>query len=354
MAATSTTLFFTHGSSDKEYRASIEPSGDGWMVNFAFGRRGSALKAGTKTQSPVSLDKAKAIYDKLLREKIAKGYTEAESGMRYAGTSLAGRDSGLLPQLPSPMAPGDLEWLLNAPDWVAQEKFDGENRIVKISDTVQGINRKGLYVPVPKYWQDTRAVSTDAVTIVCGEDMGEYLAAFDLIQLDGVDLRQAPYPERHKALCEFAAQAMIGWVKVARYAATPGTKRAMLASVEADDGEGIVFKQSSSAFTEGRSTLALKHKFQESSTFIVTEVNNQRSVRLGLINAAGTVEDLGNVTIPANHDIPAVETLVEVQYMYRYEAGALMQPKYKGQRYDIDRSDCTTSQISRIKAKLAA
>lgn len=51
----STTLFFKEGGSDKVYQASIEERDAGYVVNFAFGRRGAALKAGTKTAAPVSL-----------------------------------------------------------------------------------------------------------------------------------------------------------------------------------------------------------------------------------------------------------------------------------------------------------
>lgn len=35
------TLYYCEGSSDKVYQASIEPQGELFVVNFAFGRRGS-------------------------------------------------------------------------------------------------------------------------------------------------------------------------------------------------------------------------------------------------------------------------------------------------------------------------
>jgi hypothetical protein len=49
----STTLYYCEGSSDKIYQASIEPKEDAFVVTFAFGRRGSTLNTGTKTQAPV-------------------------------------------------------------------------------------------------------------------------------------------------------------------------------------------------------------------------------------------------------------------------------------------------------------
>ena len=46
------TLYFRQGASDKIYQAAIEPAGGGYTVNFAYGRRGTTLSTGTKTQSP--------------------------------------------------------------------------------------------------------------------------------------------------------------------------------------------------------------------------------------------------------------------------------------------------------------
>jgi len=45
-------LYFRQGSSDKVCHAQIEASGTGVVVNFAFGRRGSAIQSGTKTSNP--------------------------------------------------------------------------------------------------------------------------------------------------------------------------------------------------------------------------------------------------------------------------------------------------------------
>ena len=70
------TLYYREGSSDKVYQAAIEPAGEWFVVNFAYGRRGSTLTTGTKTSSPVDYDTAKKIFTKLVNEKKAKGYTE--------------------------------------------------------------------------------------------------------------------------------------------------------------------------------------------------------------------------------------------------------------------------------------
>ena len=95
----STSLYYREGSSDKEYHARLEPKDNGFVVTFAYGRRGSTLTTGTKTSAPVYYDAALMIFEKLVREKKAKGYTEGENGTPYQHSDKASQVSGLVPQL---------------------------------------------------------------------------------------------------------------------------------------------------------------------------------------------------------------------------------------------------------------
>ena len=52
------TLYYRQGSSDKVYQCRIELAGKRFVVNFAYGRRGSTLNTGTKTNVPVDYDSA--------------------------------------------------------------------------------------------------------------------------------------------------------------------------------------------------------------------------------------------------------------------------------------------------------
>jgi bifunctional non-homologous end joining protein LigD len=87
----STTLYYKDGNSDKVYSVAVVPSGNGFVVNFAFGRRGTTLQTGTKTASAGDFDAAQKIYDKLIREKTAKGYTPGEDGTPYRPTKRLAR-----------------------------------------------------------------------------------------------------------------------------------------------------------------------------------------------------------------------------------------------------------------------
>ena len=121
MSAESATLYYRDRVSDKVYQASLAQKNGGWVVNFAFGRRGATLQTGTKTTKPVPFEKAKAIYDKLVREKTGKGYTPGPDGTPYQYTDNEQRATGLLPQLLNPIDAVEAARLLNDPAWWMQE-----------------------------------------------------------------------------------------------------------------------------------------------------------------------------------------------------------------------------------------
>ncbi len=146
----SITLYFREGASDKVYQANLEPGNGGWSVHFAYGRRGSTLSTGTKTRTPVSREEALRIYDKLVREKISKGYTPGEDGIPYQGAADK-TDTGIRPQLLTAVDDEDLPRLLADDAFVLQPKLDGRRLLLrKEGNTIIGINRKGLECGLPE------------------------------------------------------------------------------------------------------------------------------------------------------------------------------------------------------------
>lgn len=72
-----TTLHFQDTTSDKIYEVDLCQVGeDRYLVNFRYGRRGTNLKEGTKTDTPVTLPQAEKAFDKLVAEKTKKGYRD--------------------------------------------------------------------------------------------------------------------------------------------------------------------------------------------------------------------------------------------------------------------------------------
>lgn len=345
-------LYFTEGSSDKVYNAMLTQRDGGWVVNFAYGRRGKALTTGTKTEKPVGYAAAEKIFEKLVREKTAKGYTPDASGAAYTGTEHANEASGLVPQLPTAITEAFLEVRLDDPAYGLQEKRDGENRMLKIAadGTVRGINRRGLYVDIPQAWAHAPQASE---CVIAGEHMmGDQFDAFDLLEDAGEDLRALPYSERHARLKALAGRLeAAAWFSVLPMSLASDAKRARLARLRELQAEGVVLRKLDAPFEGGRSAAALKFKFLDSATCIVVRHNQQRSVVVGLLAADGNLEELGSVTIPPSETVPPVDALVEIRYLYRFEAGCFEQPVFLRQRADMTRSDATVEQIARIKRK---
>lgn len=70
-----TKLVFSEGRSEKVYEIDLcEVQVNGFVVNFRYGKRGSALKDGSKTVAPVKRDEADRVFDKLVRDKLESGY----------------------------------------------------------------------------------------------------------------------------------------------------------------------------------------------------------------------------------------------------------------------------------------
>ncbi|MFA5711730.1 WGR domain-containing protein [Mycolicibacterium sp.] len=338
-------LYFRQGNSDKEYHARLESQDDGFVVNFAYGRRGSSLTTGTKTSSPVEYAKAVAIFDKLVQGKQSKGYTPGEDGTPYQHTSSDRQASGLLPQLLNVAEEADVARIVADPAWCMQEKFDGRRMMLRKSgDTVEAINKLGLVVGVSAAVARA-AGSIDGDFILDGEVIGDVLYAFDIFEYAGNDLREKPYHERYRILLDLIALNLDDAIAPTHNWTSQCDKRRKLAELRDAKAEGVVFKRLDAPYSPGRPNSGgpqLKFKFVETLSALVTAVNTQRSVGLSLHGDDG-LTFVGNVTIPANHDVPAIGEVVEVRYLYA--APALYQPVYLGVRDDILPAECVMAQV---------
>ncbi len=343
----STRLFYRDGSSDKEYHAAINAVDGGFTVTFAYGRRGSALSAGTKTTAPVTLERATQIYDKLLAEKTAKGYTPAGAGTRFAGTDYEQRVSGLVPQLLNSIGEEEAGRLLADEAWCLQEKFDGRRIMVAVRGGVaEGSNHKGLCVALPQEIADSLMHLPDCE--LDGELLGGEYVGFDLLKLDATDLRTSPYRVREEVLRDRLRPGFGPGVRVADTAWGTAEKQALYQKIADAGGEGVVFKKANAPSVAGRPASGgaqVKCKFYATCTCLVAAQNDQRSVRLSLWDAAGKPVGVGSVTIPPNKTIPPVGALVEVRYLYAYPGGSLYQAAYLGERDDLDAADCVLAQL---------
>jgi bifunctional non-homologous end joining protein LigD len=344
------TLYYREGSSDKVYQCSIEPAGERFVVNFAYGRRGTTLNLGTKTNVPVEYEDAKRIFDKLVKEKTAKGYTPGESGTPYQHTEK--QSSGLLPQLLNPIEEYEVKLFIEDHNHCAQEKYDGKRLLLKKEGAeIHGINRKGLFCGLPSLVVHS-AQRLPGDYVVDGEAVGETLHVFDMLTLNGEDLRPLAYKDRYLSLMNLMAayksHHLVHHIQLVPYVSKPKEKAKLFEDLKRQNKEGIVFKRLDASYTAGRPNSGgsqFKHKFYATVSAVVSKVNQQRSVEIRLMNSEGWVP-AGNVTIPANFDVPQVGSVVEIRYLYAFrESGCLYQPTYLGERDDVAVGDCKATQL---------
>ena len=341
-------LSYQEGSSDKVYHIQLEKKDSGFVVNFQYGRRGNALQAGTKTPTPVSETEAVKIFDKLENEKRRKGYDdiEGEKKSEYSTVSPTVKKEVIIaPQLLNDITLEDVERLINDDRYLAQEKKDGERRLViSGKERIVGINKKGTEVPLPILLIES--LDTNNGCILDGEIIGETLHLFDLLALNGKDLTTLSCLERNKQLNSL--QFGLSNIQIVYTANTTKEKRELFEKLKKENREGIVFKLKDAAYNSGRPAsggAALKFKFHKTATFIVEgTTKGKRSVGLNILDGDEKVF-MGKVTIPPNHDIPSEGELVEVRYLYAYKGGAVFQPVYLGKRPDSDLTDATIKQI---------
>ncbi len=341
------TLYFREGASDKVYQASIHPKDQGYMVHFAYGRRGSALSTGSKTQTPVAYPIAKGIYDKLIKEKTAKGYTPGTGSTPYQQTNKAAQATGIQCQLLNPIEEQQAKTLVSNPDYWMQEKMDGRRLLIqKQGDVITGINRLGLITSVPTPIVESAAKYRSSF-IIDGEAVGDTLHAFDLLTICGEDMTKLRFAVRYLRLRDLLNAFDHPHIKIVETYSSP-EMAGWYSQFKREGKEGVVFKYIDAPYIPGRPNSGgsqFKHKFYETASFIVAKANNKRSVSLILFENE-KVRPAGNVTIPANHDIPSPGTVVECRYLYAFkESGSIYQPAYLGARDDIRAAECTTSQL---------
>lgn len=350
-------LSFQEGSSDKVYYVSLERvENDKCVVNFAFGRRGNALQTGTKTNEPVDFTTANIIFDKLVQEKMKKGYKGAIISVIEKSEREGKQASKVIPVIKTEEVAVSKCVLLNAikeeqahnlindNDWMIQEKMDGVRYMLEFEglpfgSNFKGYNRKGKEVPVSEEIK-TLFESFEDLPPNCfldGELIGETFYVFDILSMD-VDLREESFERRYSLLAEFFRLYFNKkeCIKLVKAYGKKEEKEKLFNDSKAK--EGVVFKRKSASYHVGRPASGgdyLKFKFCESCTCIVSSVSNKRSVGISLMKD-GNLVPVGNVTIPVNYEIPIIGKHIEVKYLYAFAGGSLIQPVYLGERDDVE------------------
>ncbi|ABC30680.1 probable DNA binding protein containing WGR domain [Hahella chejuensis KCTC 2396] len=115
-------LHFQEGNSNKVYEVELSEAAsrkdDRFLVNFRYGRQGGALREGTKTPAPVTLEEAERLFDSVVVSKTNKGYYDISRG---ALATSAG-DAGSKPATPE----GPTDMLVKLLEKLRQEWDNGK------------------------------------------------------------------------------------------------------------------------------------------------------------------------------------------------------------------------------------
>ena len=362
-----TRLINTTGKSNKEYNVSIEPLDGGYVVNFAYGAIGKALKAGTKTASPVDLDKAEKVAEKLLKSKMSKGYVLDSTSDDSINTLPNSKEVIFNCQLSNPVKSTDeLEKHIDLSEGAfVSLKKDGERRVVILNHGVlSSTNRKGEMVPLSSSLQIGlfslfEELEISNIILDC-EDMGSHLYIFDILQLGDHDLRSKPFIERQALLAGLnltitkphlsSVKEVIG---IARhdFVKTATEIQALSDESRKNGEEGLVIKSANSLYEAGRpnsgGTVFKMKNVNDLQAVVVARHPSKRSASLAVFDGDKQV-DIGNCTIPANIDETLIQegVIVNVGYLWVQEVGgSLIQPSMQRIRTDLDAKDCGINQI---------
>ena len=358
-------LHCQEGTSDKVYNIYLcqligQDQSNDHIVTFEYGRRGSALKEGTKTNSSVDYYEAVKIFNSLINEKRKKGYQLLDSFVdtRPIDTKVTEKlkekppvENKLLPvELPpvytpkcvllNPITQDEADKLIANDDWMIQEKMDGvrfmiEAEVLPFGSEFKGYNRTGKDCKVPKFIiDDFELLNLEEKVFLDGELIGDKFYVFDILQLGDKDLREIGFGKRYEILKSLKLNS--DYINTVEAYGVRSTKQKLFDSCKTK--EGVVFKNKKAPYHIGRPASGgdyLKFKFCDTCTCMVIKVGNKRSVGIGLTNGKDIVE-IGNVTIPVNFEMPDVGNKVEVKYLYAHKGGSLIQPVYLGERDDVE------------------
>lgn len=392
------TLLNAHSTSPggKDYMVRMYQDGKEFTVTIAFGPAGRLSQSSNKYQGPDQAT-AKRIFDAAVKAKL-RGSGSSVYGIVHqqdhsGNITNAPAQSPTKAKAPNAKSPFDcqnlsvidsedqLRVMLASGDYLIQGKADGERlSILREYDKASKVGSTAFFnkanVTSKVDMNLSNPMLNELITLLgrIGDPTsifldGEIVAGnvyylFDLlIDGSGTDITSLSYLERFKRLEAMVAPSFeyLKLIPTALPSQGFDAQWDFYQKIKANNGEGVVLHNIHSPHEPGKGKNHWKFKFKERSTCIVSSIgeNGLRSVGLQMLTVPMSwaddvaLVDVGNVTIPANHDIPNPGDLVDVEYLYKYFDGAFIQPVYKGVRTDVLKEECTLSQVRRYKTEMA-
>jgi ATP-dependent DNA ligase len=209
------------------------------------------------------------------------------------------------------------EALIVSPLWAAEEKLDGERRIMRKNGTgLSAATRTGNVVEIPEH--DTALAMLSAHDwILDGEFIGGRFVAFDILELDSEPVTCANGARREilESVSPFSVVRRV----------TGDAKCDFVVTIRAEGGEGVVFKRIAAEYRAGRSEDCQRLKNYETDTFTVKEITPYKSS----IEVEKGGLSFGRVAVGYNH-LPMEGQAVRIRFDRVTEKGRLLRAKFIG------------------------
>ena len=244
------------------------------------------------------------------------------------------------------------------PAYAVQQKFDGERILIHVEKhSVTAYNRNGLATSISKDILSEAKVFTPLAPLMFD---GEWIRkiksfySFDLLELDGTNLRTQKFIDRIGLLAEILQPGTTSLIHAARTELAETGKIALLTQIRDSNLEGIVLKRLAGVYLARREPSDYKHKFTHDASFIVLRRNQKASVDLGLYDENHNLIEVGSVKVRNSYfDLHVVEgTVLDVRYMHAFrDTNLIYQPRMIRIRKtnEVKPDDCLLSQL-RYKA----
>jgi ATP-dependent DNA ligase len=188
-------------------------------------------------------------------------------------------DETTFPDWVTPMAATLTQERFTGPDWVFERKFDGIRLLAfKNGSEVRLLSRNQLPQELPEVAKAIAALPAD--TLILDGEMAWHTAerrfyVFDVMWMDGEDLRSLPIEQRREHLEKLPLQSPL--VLVERLAGARPWDQAC-----AEGWEGVIAKRVGSVYESRRSPAWLKMKCEVTQTFVVGGFTDPQGTRVGL------------------------------------------------------------------------
>jgi len=317
-----------------------EPQSNQWKVMFQYGAIGNSPLQGTKTQTPVQRYEADNIYQRLMNEKLAKGYVKVGGSAPASYTNVPAKKTAptssyagkyLPPMLLTAADETMLGKFLKDEDWVAQQKMNGKRVVIECHNgIVVGYNRKNQECPIPTgVAKEMKGLGN---LLLDGEMVKDVFHVFDALVLADKPIVGFSYEKRCDKLVDFFLNNTSDYVQRVPHSCGFKDKKKLVDELMKNNEEGVVFKRIDAAYSPGKienlaKAIAVKIKFYREDSFQIISWNQKSSIEIGAYDKNGNLVSVGNVTVPAKYADQIVEGyVVRVRYLYATKANQLFQP----------------------------